>query len=411
MKGAAPMNRRTMSAILVGVTGGLSFTSATAYGGTENGDQAAVVPGNTEFALDLYGRLRSEEGNLFLSPYSISTALAMTYAGARGETARQMADVLHFTLEPARLHPAFGTLEATIHEAGASPGCTVSLANALWGQQGDGFLEEFLALNRRCYGAGFHEVDFSGAVEEARKTINVWVEEQTEKLIRELLHKGDLDPSPSLVLTNAIYFKGLWKRPFDPQKTADAPFHTDAAHTVTVPMMMQTEAFHVARHDELDVLEMPYGGNRLAMVVLLPTAVDGLPAVEKLLSAKQLERWLSEGRREEFVHVRIPRCKLDFRAGLAGTLKALGMTDAFGRSADFSGMNGQRDLFIGNVIHQAKVDVNEEGTEAAAATAVTMLKGPPPARFVADHPFLFLIRDTQTGTILFIGRVVNPAGA
>jgi serpin B len=367
-----------------------------------------VAEGNTEFALDLYARLRNESGNLFLSPYSISTALAMTYAGARGETAGQMADVLHFSLEQERLHPAFAELESSVKAAGGGSGCKLDVANALWGQQGYRFLEQFLTLTRKHYNAGFREVDFVGATEQARQVINTWVAERTRQMIRELLRKGDLDPADALVLTNAIYFKGDWASRFDVEHTQNGSFRIGENDEVIVPMMYQLGRFAFAAGDELDVLELPYDGDRLSMVFLLPKKVDGLAALEESLNRENLNLWL--GRlREQPVRVSLPRFKLGYRIDLARTLEAMGMIDAFrGGKADFSGMTGRRDLFIGMVMHEARVEVTEEGTEAAAATGVKMKGIALPAAFVADHPFLFLIRDKQTGSILFIGRVVNP---
>jgi serpin B len=372
-------------------------------------DQGAVVAGNTEFALDLYAKLRSEEGNLFLSPYSISTALAMTYAGARGETERQMADVLHFALGQERLHPALAALESSVKAASDGSTCTLHVANALWGQQGYGFLDEFLTLNQAHYGAGFREVDFVGATEEARQAINMWVEHQTQQMIQELLQKGDLDAADVLVLTNAIYFKSDWASRFERQHTQETPFTIGVTEPVLVPMMSSFGQFAFAETDDLQVLELPYAGERLSMVVLLPKQVRGLPALEGALNTESLERWLGM-LSEQPVRVRLPRFKLDSRFELSKMLQAMGMTDAFSRKADFSGMTGRRGLFIGMVIHQAAVEINEEGTEAAAATAVKMKRGPAPVLFNADHPFLFLIRDRQTGSVLFMGRLVNPQG-
>jgi serine protease inhibitor len=392
------------------VCGGLAWAGPNvAPEGPAEGHQEAVADGNTEFALDLYARLRTADGNLFLAPHSLSTALAMTYAGARGETERQMADVLHFSLEQERLHPAFAALESSIKAAGNDPGCSLHVANALWGQQGYGFLEEFLALNRKHYGAGFHEVDFLRAAEQARKKINSWVADQTELMIMELLRKGDVDPADALVLVNAIHFKGGWACRFDAQRTQDAPFRISATEEVGVPMMSQFREFPFAAGDELDVLELPYEGDRLSMVFLLPKKIDGLAAVEKSLKKENLDRWLGRLHPQP-VRVSLPRFALDSKFDLKKTLEALGMIDAFdGGKADFSGMTGRRrDLFIGMVIHEARVEVDEEGTEAAAATAVKMKRGGPPASFTADHPFLFLVRDRQTGSILFLGRVMHP---
>jgi len=407
------MNRGTRQltcAVLLGaVCGGLVWARPNlALAGPAGTDTEALVQGNTEFALDLYARLRTEEGNLFLSPYSISTALAMTYAGARGETAGQMADVLHFAPEQARLHPAFAALQSSVKAAGYGSGCRLHTANALWGQQGYGFLEEFLALERRHYGAGLRELDFAHATEQARQTINAWIADQTQQMIKELLEAKDLDPGVALVLTNAIYFKGLWASQFDPQSTREGPFRINEEEKVVVPMMQQLRRFPYAATEQVDLLELPYVGDRLSMVILLPKAADGLERLEESLNRENLDRWLGQ-LGQEALHVSLPRFKLDTRFDLAKTLSAMGMIDAFSSAkADFSGMTGRRDLFISLVIHQAQMEVNEEGTEAAAGTAVVMRKGPRPAVFAADHPFLLLIRDQQSGSILFIGRVVNP---
>jgi serine protease inhibitor len=401
--------RLNRAALLMAACGGPLWTCPNfALAGPTENDQHAVVAGNTEFALDLYARLSSEEGNLFLSPHSISTAVAMTYAGARGNTATQMAHVLHFPLEPERLHPALAELASSVKAAGADSRCTLHLTNALWGQQGYGFLDEFLALNRKHYDAAFREVDFVRETEQARQTINTWVAQHTQKVIKELLQNGDLDAADVLVLTNAVYFKGDWASRFDRELTQEAPFRISKDDQVVVPMMQQIRQFPFASGDDLDVLELPYAGDRLSMVFLLPKRVDGLMAVEGSLSTESIEQWLG-ALRQQPVRVSLPRFALSFRIDLAKTLAAMGMSDAFsGGRADFSGMTGRRDLFIGKVIHQAQMEVNEEGTEAAAATAVTMRKSPAIPTFVADHPFLFLIRDKQTGNILFMGRVVNP---
>jgi serpin B len=371
-------------------------------------DRHAVVAGHTQFALDLYARFRSEDGNLFLAPHSISTALAMTYAGARGDTASQMARVLHYPPAQERLHPALAELESDLNAAGHHSGCTLHPANALWAQQGYGFLDEFLAVVRRHYGAAFRTVDFAGDAEHARQAINTWVASRTEATIPELLRESDLDPSDVLVLANAVYFHGSWASRFDPELTHEAPFRISPSEQTTVAMMHQTGRFPFTSGDHLDVLEMPYDGDRLSMLLLLPKKVGGLPDVENLLSTENIDRWLGL-LRQQAVNVSLPRFSLGFRADLAKTLEAMGMSDAFhGRVADFSGMTGRRDLFIGAVMHQAQVEVNEEGTEATTATAVTLKKGCPVPTFAADHPFLFLIRDRETGCILFIGRVVNP---
>ncbi len=399
--------------LLTAACGGLLSPRGTGIAAAEpmGEDSKALVQGNAEFALDLYAKLRTQEGNLALSPYSVSTALAMTYAGARGNTARQMADVLHFSLAPERLHPAFGAMVTADQASQGKRGYALHIANALWGQRGYGFLDAFLALEKEHYGAGLREVDFVGATEQARQTINAWTSDQTQHIIKELLRKDDLDAADVLVLTNAIYFKGSWASQFDKARTRDAPFHVGPDRQVTVPMMNQSRRLAFARMDKLSLLELPYEGDRLSMVLLLPTKIDGLAAVEKALNRKSLDKWLKRLREGPTLRVTLPRFKLGARFNLAETLEAMGMPDAFsGSNADFSGMTGKRDLCIGRVIHEARVDVNEEGTEAAAATAVTMKRTSMPLAFRADHPFLFLIRDKHSGSIVFMGRVADPKG-
>jgi serpin B len=236
------------------------------------------------------------------------------------------------------------------------------------------------------------------------------VEDQTQQKIRELLQTRDLTPATTLVLTNAIYFKGDWASRFDPGDTENSPFWTSTVEKVDVPMMRQTRKFPLAAVDEIRIIELPYVGDTLAMVVLLPKRRDGLAGLEQSLSAEKVNRWLGALSLQS-VQVSLPQFTLNWRFDLAGTLAAMGMTDAFRPGkADFSGMTGRRELWIDAVIHQARIDVNEEGTEAAAATAVVMKKGPSIHEFTADHPFLFLIRNRETGSILFVGRVMNPLG-
>ena len=372
----------------------------------------AVVEGNNAFALELYAKLRQGEGNLFFSPYSISTALAMTYAGARGETKLQMAKVLHFSLPSEELHSTLGMLSKDLNERGEKGGYELSVANALWYQKGYVFLEEFLGLVRTDYGSGLNEVDFVGAAETARRTINDWVKKETRDKIKELIGPGVLDSLTRLVLTNAIYFKGNWAEQFDKDRTKEAPFTLINSQKVDVAMMNQTGEFKYMEAEDFQGLELPYVDNELSMIILLPKEVGGLRGLEKTLTAEKLSEWLARlGKRE--VIVSVPKFEITSQFGLGDVLKLMGMKDAFvPEVADFSGMNGKKDLFISAVIHKAYVDVNEEGTEAAAATGVVVgltAVGPRERRvFRADHPFLFLIRDNHSGSILFIGRVMNP---
>ena len=375
-------------------------------------DIAAVVRGNNEFAFDLYAQLKEKDGNLFFSPESISTALAMTYSGARGTTAEEMAKTLHFTLKNDHLHPAFHALIEELNGAGKKRGYQLSVANALWGQQGFKFLTDFLKLTKKNYGAGLQEVDFAGNTEGARKTINAWVEKETKDKIKDLLQPGVLDSLTRLVLTNAIYFKGDWDRQFKKDLTQKDAFHLSADNKVDAQVMHDTGKFKYFDGGTFQALELPYKGKELSMVVLLPKKIDGLADFEKTLTAAKVADCLPKLREQE-VSVSLPKFKMTSEFSLNDTLNAMGIKQLFNANgADLSGMDGQRDLFVSAVVHKAYVDVNEEGTEAAAATAVVVALAAAPAHpeFRADHPFVFLIRDNRSGSVLFLGRVANPQG-
>jgi len=371
-----------------------------------------VVHGNTAFALQLYQKLGSTEDNLFLSPFSISTALAMTYAGARGNTAREMAAALHFLLQGEELHSAFAALRRNLLEVERKGGVRLKVANALWPQKDYPFLREYLALVQRYYGTTVTPMDYAKAAEQARQTINQWVERETENKIKNLIPAGILNPLTRLVLTNGIYFKGNWASQFKKSATHDAPFHGIPGSSIKVPMMSQQHRFRYGERDDLQILELPYAGNDLSLVVLLPRRVEGLPELERALTPEGLADWTGHLQEREVV-VFLPKFKLTSQFRVDAALKALGMGDAFSpEKADFAGMDSKSHwLYLGAVLHKAFVDVNEEGTEAAAATGVvvgiTSVRVQPPT-FRADHPFLFLIRDNRTGSILFMGRVVDP---
>ncbi len=377
-------------------------------------DVGALVLGNTAFALDIYTQLKAQDGNLFFSPYSISSALSMTYAGARGETAAQMEKVLHFAPESGETHAAFEALQERLEAVQAQGAVQLAVANSLWPQKDYPFLPEFLEMVKARYDAGITPLDFAGDTEGARTTINGWVEEKTREKIRDLIAQGNLDPLTRLVLVNAIYFKGSWASRFDAARTEEADFHVAVDSTVKVPMMAQTRKYSYAEMDDGQVLKLPYEGGDLSMLVVLPREKDGLAALEAGLSLERLAEWTSQLAERE-VRVLLPKFKLTWGAAeLNRNLMALGMTDAFDdKRADFSGMDGRMGwLYIGLVLHKAFVEVNEEGTEAAAATAVVMkyrsISKPPP-EFRADHPFLFLIQEEETGAILFLGRVADPS--
>jgi serine protease inhibitor len=371
-------------------------------------DVVALMQGNTDFALALFQKLRVVEGNLFFSPYSISTALAMTYAGARGSTEAQMAQVLHFGLDQEPLHAAFAALEARLAEIGRQGQVQLKVANALWPHTGFTLLAPFAGLVLRYYGVEITAVDYYDP-ETARLKINAWAEEKTERKIRELIPPGVIDELTRLVLTNAIYFKGSWASQFDPALTRDAPFSVAADRQVQVPMMHKKAEFGYREFDGLQVLELPYAGDDLSMVVLLPGEIEGLADVEARLTQENLEQWTWRLWPCE-VQVWLPRFEITFPFELSETLRSMGMVDAFDTD-DFAGMVGADALHIQAVLHKAFVAVNEEGTEAAAATAVVMglrCAPPPTPVFRADHPFLFLIREKSTGSILFLGRVIKP---
>jgi serpin B len=371
---------------------------------------ASVTESNNRFALDLYGAVRGQEGNLFLSPYSISTALAMTYAGAAGATEREMAQVLRFTLDQDQVHPACGALISSLNRGSEMDGYDLLVANALWPQRGYEFLQSYLSIPKDHYDAILEALDYGRDPESARVRINSWAEEKTNQRIRNLLPPGSVDPTTRLVLTNAIYFKGKWDHEFNPDRTRPGPFRLADGSEVEVPMMHQKRTFKLGRADGLSILGMPYKGRDLSMLILLPDSVDGLAELEQRLTYEDLTGWISSLRGEK-VNVTIPKFKMTSSFGLNDVLAGMGMSSAFrADAADFSKMTGKKDLFISAVVHKAFVEVNEEGTEAAAATGVVMtLSAVSQDRvFVADHPFLFLIRDDVTGSILFMGRVTDP---
>jgi serpin B len=381
-------------------------------------DMQSVADGGNRFALDLYGKLREEKGNLFLSPYSVHAALAMTATGAKSTTRDEMVKVLHLPADEGKILAA-GDLGR--YYAHPRTDYELSVANALWGQGGFPWRPEWLAAQRERFGAGFHEADFEKDKSGAIAQINRWVDEQTRGKIRDILKPDDVPvyeraQLTRMVLTNAIYFKGQWTEEFKKSTTHDAPFHLAGGGSVPVPLMSRTGEYRYADLGNFQALEMPYRGGDLSMVVLLPRKPDGLPELEKRFTADNWTTWLGKLMSAE-VQVSIPRFKLEQRFEPDVHLKALGLTAAYDpKVSDFSGMTtlANPELFISKVIHQAFVDVNEEGTEAAAATAVVVAQpasARAPARvFRADRPFLFLIRDTKHGTILFLGRVTNPKG-
>ena len=386
--------------------------------------ESAAAQSINAFALNLYSELQQEtggSGNMILSPYSIATALAMLYAGAGGQTAAQMASVLHLPADPGTVTQDFGALMADLNAAGLSGGNALSVANALWGQQGLPFCDPFLNLLQTDFGAGLQQVDFLNDPEGARQTINNWVQQQTDGKIQDLIPPGELSTLTQLVLTNAIYFHGQWEMPFDPGATSDAAFTLASGDQVQTAMMHSTNYYAYMQSDGFQVLQLPYEGNRLAMDVLLPSQESGLSGLSASSLPADLNGWLDQLSPEQAqeVIVSLPKFEMTTSFQLADPLSTLGMTDAFTPDADFSGIAPPQPVpfYLSLVLHKANIQVDETGTEAAGATALGMVQPivcglgvgvQPVVVFDADHPFLYVVRDTQTGSILFMGQVMDP---
>lgn len=376
-------------------------------------DLQSLVRGNTAFALDVYQNVRLNEGNIFFSPYSISTAFAMTYAGARCETQKQMAGVFRFSLDPNLLHPAFSELQAHFQELQEHRPFRLNIANALWIQKEYELLKAFVEMNQKYYRANLFNLDFHKDPEGSRLKINDWVEDKTKGKIRDLLPGGAIKTFTRLVLTNTIYFKAEWQNTFNAHYTKDQDFWITSEEKIKVQMMSQKDRFGYRENEAFQILEMPYIRRDLSMVVFLPQKKDGLPDLESNLTPKTLEEWTSNLNRQQ-VNVLFPKFTTTQNLDLKKILKDLGMLDAFAENADFSGMEPKKELYITDALHKAFIDVDEVGTEAAAATAVSVgvTSSPPPKVvpvFRADHPFFYLIKDNQTGSILFMGRLTKPA--
>jgi serine protease inhibitor len=388
---------------------------------TPSADATAMVSANNTFAIDLYQRLKTQPGNLFFSPYSISSALAMTYAGARGQTESEMAKVLHFDPGQTNVHSGFRALTDRINDLQRWNRIKLVTANSLWCQKDYRFTDTFLNLVKQDYHADAKSVDFVKASSAAQNEINSWAEQNTDGKIQDLIGDGQITPLTRLVLCNAIYFKGKWQTQFKTSDTRPAPFYISSNETMTVPTMSLKARFKTARSDDgsLKLLEMPYVGDDLSMIILLPASNPGwgdndqptLSDIEEKLTPENLRAWLTNldqaGNFETMVS--IPRFTTTQSFNLSDQLKSMGMPSAFDMDkADFSGMDETRELSISAVLHKAFVEVNEEGTEAAAATMVIVKTRGMPEQFIANHPFIFLIRDNGSGAILFLGRIVDP---
>lgn len=382
-------------------------------------DVKAAADGVTAFAGDLYAQLRAEKGNLIVSPYSISAAVGMTAAGAEGDTLDQMRQTLHLPAAD-KIPGGVGGLMAAVAEppknARSKP--ELNVANAIWAQQGYPWKKEYVDRANAGFKAGVRDLDFRADPEAARAVINRWVEDQTKERIKDLVPPRAIDQGTKMVLTNAIYFKARWLETFNKANTKPAEFTKSDGSKVRTPLMYQKDKFALAETDALQVLRMPYDGGTTAMYVILPRKADALADVEKQLTGETLAKWTAPGERVEDVKVWFPKFKFTRPTELADTLAKMGMADAFSpQKANFKGMTDNPEgLFISRVIHKAFVEVDEVGTEAAAATAVVLapasaprpVQPPPPKEFKADHPFLFVIKHEPTGAVLFLGRVEDP---
>ena len=391
-------------------------------GSTQQGIQE-VVNANNQFTFDLYSELNQDkESNIFYSPYSISAALAMTYEGAKGQTADEMKSVFHFPNDNI-LRPNFAAIYNTINEGNNA--YELKTGNALWVQHDYPFLEDYTNRVEKYYGGKIANLDFVKETEKSRQTINSFIEEQTNNKIQDLIPKGVLNAMTRLVLTNAIYFKGTWEWEFDKSDTREQNFKITSTNAVKTPMMyMKNEKaeFNYADLEKLQILELPYRGEKISMLILLPkqgedydyetgemvTSEYTLEDIE--LSLEKLNEYKNQMQQTKLDAIYLPKFEFDSKYFMKETLSSLGMPTAFSGSADFSGMDGTRNLFIDKVIHQAFIKVDEKGTEAAAATAVVIgiTSAGPRNVFRADHPFIFIIQEKETGNILFLGRVIDP---
>ncbi|HMO15041.1 MAG TPA: serpin family protein [Pirellulaceae bacterium] len=377
---------------------------------TEVSDDAKQVSvASNQFALNLYQLLGEREGNLFFSPASIATALTMTYSGAEGETHAQMGKVLNIDGDENKWLAAAGELSKMLNAQG--DGYELRMANRLWGQTDYAFRQEFLDHLDNLFFAPLGPVDFITETEAARRKINGWVEEATNSKIKDLLPMGILTDKTRLVLTNAIYFKANWKDQFRKAATAEAPFHVSSTQSKAVPMMYQSNDFLVFEDELLQLLTIPYENENLSMSIFLPRKIDGLSQLEKDLSLEKIQTLLA-GQRQREVRLYLPRFRMTDEFALKKTLSQLGMPKAFSDAAEFGRISSQEQLSITEVVHKSFVEVDEQGTEAAAATGVvigvTSAPVEQPLEFRADRPFLLMIRHEPSGLILFLGRLADP---
>ena len=389
-------------AILVAFLGGM-FSQASAQP-----EMNQTVKGNNRFAFDLFEKIQQEGENVFFSPYSISSALAMTYTGAEGTTQQEMQKIFGFANDRQSQAEAFHMLNKHLDTLNDKT-IELNVANSLWCQDNYDFLDEFLNINKKYYQAGIRKVDFRNNHPEARKQINQWVEEETNKKIKDLIKEGTLSPSVRMVLANAIYFNGKWAYPFNKSQTRPEMFYMNENNRKRVLFMHRSVSVKYYEDELAQVVELPYSGKDLSMMIMLPQEVSGIHKLEQKLDTGLYNEY-QESMFSKKVDLWLPRFRVETQYNLNQPLKNLGMNSAFSGDADFSGMTGNKELFISDVAHKAFVEVSEEGTEAAAATGAVMSKTSlvKKVEFRADHPFIYLIKDNRTGSILFMGRLFEP---
>jgi serpin B len=382
------------------------------------------VQGNTAFCFDLYQKLNKTEGNLFYSPYSISTAMGLTYAGAKGETEKEIAKTLHFDLDKGIVFSELKEIQSRLNSLSIDGYVQLSLANSLWSQKENLFLNSFIEFNDKYFGSELKNVDFINHADDAILSINTWVRESTNNKIDGILQPGTDTGLTTLILCNVIYMKGIWANNFNVEDTKPSSFYVTPLKRVKVPMMNQTGDFRHKDFGSFRAIELPYltgktsygNVNDLSMIIFLPESNRGLSKLENILNQQNITQWIHELMKESFipVKVRLPKFTGTLEFELSEILSDIGMPSVFGDGADFSGIFGIKDVFINSVVHKTYIDINEEGTEAAAVTGEEFTLGgpvrePKTIKFYADHPFVFLVLDIKSGSILFIGRVADPS--
>ncbi|MBU4486972.1 MAG: serpin family protein [Candidatus Delongbacteria bacterium] len=375
-------------------------------------DPKQISENNNIFMMNAYKLLTEKDDNIFISPYSITSALAMTYAGSANKTETEMGKALKFTGNSINFHENFGKITQSINEISKKGNIELTVANSLWLADGYKFLDEFLRINKTFYKTETTNLNFAES-EKSRKIINDWVSEKTKDKIKDLIPKGILDALTKLVLTNAVYFKAEWAEQFKKSGTKESEFYTSADNSVKAELMNLKHNFNYMENMELQFIEMPYKGNEASMYILLPKERDGLRDIEKKITYQDIIKY-TESLQTKKVDVFFPKFKMSLSYELRELMGKLGMKEAFNKKADFSKMTGKTDLYISAIIHKTFIAVDETGTEAAAATAVVMrmksaMPNPDFATFRADHPFFYFIKEKVNGTILFAGRVVDPS--